>query len=598
MRRLWQLLRPEAFPLAVASGCMLVLALTTALAAALVGPALQMLLLGPASGALPSGSPTFLDGLFLRLLPPWLLTARFGFAVLILAVALVKGLAYFGQFHLMARTGQRVASRLRRDLLAKLLAAPPAFLGAAQTGDLLSRFSNDVTAVEMAVTYALSAYVRDSTTAILLLGVCFFIDWRLSLLACAALPLTLVPLARLLKRLRRRLKGASVSQGALGHLVAEGLQGLPSIQVDGLQARETERFRRVNAAALDHQVASAQVRALLSPLMELAAATGLCAMLLWAATSVAHGTLSGETLTSLLAAVLLLSQPLKALGKVGHFAVAGQVSLGRLDEILGAAFAARRTGVPALPLQRALTLRDLTFRYAPGAPPALDRLNLTVRRGERVALVGESGAGKSTLFQLLLGLRRAETGELFYDDQPLDALDPQSLHRQLAWMGQEPFLFDGTIAQNIALGEEQPDLARLTGVAQRAQALEFIDRAGGFQAPVGERGRRLSGGERQRLCIARALYQGAPLLLLDEPTSHLDSYNEQAVQGAFVELLQDRTVLLIAHRLATVRRCDRAVVLAAGRAVDEGPPEVLLSRPGPFRALFGAAAGSGLDRAS
>ncbi|HUB06089.1 MAG TPA: ABC transporter transmembrane domain-containing protein, partial [Myxococcales bacterium] len=230
VRRLARLLAPEARGLGVAAVCMLALAGTTALAAALVGPAVQALLTGSAAG-----------GLAAKLLPRSVLRSPDGLPVVIVAIAAVKGLAYFGQFHLMALAGQRTASRLRRELLAALLRAEPEMLGRHQTGEFLSRFAGDATAVEMAVTYALAGYLRDTATAALLFAVCLWVDWRLSLIACAALPLTLVPLARMLKSLRRRLADSARSQGALGHLVAEGLQGLPSIQVDGLAEREAAR---------------------------------------------------------------------------------------------------------------------------------------------------------------------------------------------------------------------------------------------------------------------------------------------------------------------------------------------------------------------
>jgi ABC-type multidrug transport system fused ATPase/permease subunit len=235
-----------------------------------------------------------------------------------------------------------------------------------------------------------------------------------------------------------------------------------------------------------------------------------------------------------------------------------------------------------------VALQGVTFAYGPDVPPAVEGLDLTLRRGERVALVGASGAGKSTLFQLLLGLRRPDRGQILCDGLPLASA--ASLRGQLAWVGQEPFLFDGTVAENITLGHETGDVAgdheRLRLAAERSQSLGLIERLGGFEAQVGERGRRLSGGERQRLSIARALYRDAPLLLLDEPTSHLDAENERALRSALDELVKERTVLLIAHRLATVRGCERAVVLERGRVVEEGPPEELLAANGRFAALF------------
>ncbi len=577
LRRLLELLAPEAAPLTVAALCMLVLAVTTAGAAALGGPVLQALVtsapspsaLGPLSGLLP-GAPWALPGLLVGL-------------------AALKGLAYFGQFHLMARAGQRTASRLRRGLLHALLGASPEALGQRQTGELLAHFVGDATAVEMAVTYALSGYVRDTATAALLFAVCLATDWRLSLVACAALPLTLLPLARLLKRLRGWLKQASQSRGALGHLVAEGLQGLPSIQVDGLEEREAARFGLENQRALRSQIGSAEVRARMGPLTEVAVGLGLCGMLLVASSFVANGRLTGAQLVSFLVAALLLAQPLKALGKVGHFLVAGQIALARLDALVASLRPAPRDlGAPLADgqLREGLRLSDVSYRYRPGDPPALDQVSFQVAAGEHVAIVGASGAGKSTLFQLLLGLRATDAGQIAYDRRPLEALALDDLYRRVGWMGQDPFLFEGTIAENIALGESHPDPARLRQTALRAQALPFIERAGGFEAQVGERGRRFSGGERQRLCLARALYQDASLILLDEPTSHLDAETEAALQDALRELLPGRTALIIAHRLATVRACGRAIVLERGRILEDGAPDELLRRGGPFAALF------------
>jgi ABC-type multidrug transport system fused ATPase/permease subunit len=395
----------------------------------------------------------------------------------------------------------------------------------------------------------------------------------------------------LLRGLRIRLQHARQGQGLLGHHLAEGLQGLPAIQVDRLEARERERFSRVSQRTLHHLSAGAELRALGSPLMELLSVAGLCAMLYLASGLVARGTLSPERLTSFLAAALLLAQPVKSVGKVSQFAVLGVTALQRLIELKESArrSAPERSAslLPVGSLRIGIEFRDVSFRYRPDQPEVLSKLNLELRRGERLALVGESGAGKSTAVSLVLGLRHPTSGKLYYDGQDVSDLDPDALRRQVAWMGQEPLCFDGTPAENIALGDEQPDPVRLVAAARRAQALDFIQRAGGFDAQVGERGRSLSGGERQRLCIARALYLGAQVLILDEPTSQLDAENEQALEAALVELLADRTALIIAHRLSTIRRCDRVAVLSGGRIVQEGPPQQLLETQGPFSELMG-----------
>jgi ATP-binding cassette, subfamily B, bacterial MsbA len=580
MRLVARALRPELKSLSFAFLCMLVLSACTAATAYLVGPALQAMLGG-------SGEPGMLDGL----MASWLPRTACALPLLLVVLGVSKGAAYLGQFFAMARAGQRTASHLRVATVGALVHSGPGYLLEQRTGELLSRLTLDVAAVEMAVTYALAAYVRDVLTAVFLVALCLLLDWRLSLIAFAGLPLTLLPLMHLMRGLRIRVRGARRGQGLLGHHLAEGLQGLPAIQVDRLEARERERFSQVSQTTLRHLIAGARLRSLGSPLMELLSVAGLCAMLTVASGLVARGTLSPERLTSFLAAALLLAQPVKSVGKVSQFALFGATALQRLTELQESARRSapeRRTSLLAVgPLTSGIEFRDVSFRYHPDQPDVLAGLNLVVRRGERLALVGESGAGKSTTVSLLLGLRHPTTGKLFYDGQDVATLDPDSLRRQVAWMGQEPLCFEGTPAENIALGDEHPDPERLLTAARRAQALEFIERAGGFDGKVGERGRNLSGGERQRLCIARALYLGAHVLVLDEPTSQLDAENEQALETALVELLAERTALIIAHRLSTIRRCDRVVVLSGGRVVEEGPPERLLESQGPFAELMG-----------
>jgi subfamily B ATP-binding cassette protein MsbA len=565
---------------------MVILSACTAATAFLVGPALQTLL-GDSARA-PTAFEGVLDATLGRVLPSG---GQFALPMILVVLGVCKGAAYLGQFFAMARAGQRTASRLRLATSAALVRAGPDYLLAQRTGELLARLTVDIAAVEMAVTYALAAYVRDVLTAFLLVLLCILLDWRLALVAFAGLPLALVPLGRLMRGLRIRLRQARQGQGLLGHRLAEGLQGLPAIQVDRLEAREQERFVRLSRRTLRRLLAGARLRALSGPLMELLAVAGLCVMLVLASSLVARGALSPERLTSFLAAALMLAQPIKSVGKVSQFAIAGLTALRHLDELQDSA----RDSVPKRhdslrtvgALQRAIEFREVFFRYGPQQPDVLCGLTLQLRRGERLALVGESGAGKSTAVALLLGLRRPTAGTLAYDGQNTAGLDPDSVRRQVAWMGQEPLCFDGTAAENIALGDEHPDPERLLAAARRGQAWDFIERAGGFSAQVGERGRLLSGGERQRLCIARALYLDAGVLVLDEPTSHLDAENEQALEAALAELLENRTALVIAHRLSTVRRCDRVAVLRDGRIVQEGPPQRLLESPGPFAELMG-----------
>jgi ATP-binding cassette, subfamily B, bacterial MsbA len=314
MRQVARALRPELSDLTFGFLCMLLLSASIAATAYLVGPALQAML---------GGSPRA-PGLLEGLLGSWLPRGTaYSLPALLVVLGLCKGGAYLGQFFAMARAGQRTASRLRLSTASALVHSGSDYLLEQRTGELLSRLTLDVAAVEMAVTYALAAYVRDILTAILLVALCLFLDWRLSLLAFAGLPLTLLPLSRLMRGFRLRLRRARQGQGLLGHHLAEGLQGLPAIQVDRLEERERERFAQVSQRTLQHLSESARLRALGSPLMELITVAGLCAMLYLASGLVARGALSPERLTSFLAAALLLAQPVRSIGKVSQFAVLG-----------------------------------------------------------------------------------------------------------------------------------------------------------------------------------------------------------------------------------------------------------------------------------
>ena len=501
-----QLLRPELPWLLLAFGCMAVLVAATTVAAELIGPVMHALVLGgvPESWLGRVFSPELLRH------SAWLLPG------LLVALGVVKGVAYFGQFHLMGMSGQRVASRLRRRVLAALVQAGPSYLLRQRTGDLLSRLSGDVSAVEMAVTYALAAYVRDTATTLALLGLCLWLDWRLSLIAFGLLPLTAWPLVRVTRMLRTISRRAQTSQGDLGHHLAEGLQGLRTIQVDGLEAREQERFRGESRKMLRDLERGVRLRSLSSPLMEIVAVAGLSLMLWLASAEVARGTISPDHLVSFLASALLLAQPVKSLGRVGQFAVTGQAALERLVEAEEGALASlaapsapgtqRAPGAPQL-----IEFRDVWFRYPAragssaldGEPAwALSGFNLTLTRGEHLGLVGESGAGKTTAVALLLGLYRPERGAICVDGVDLATL-PLGARREPPRLGRA----GAAASESLDRREHRPRLAQDGCLAARrggeAGGGPRFHRAGGRLRSAGRRARRPFLGRRAAAVVPR-----------------------------------------------------------------------------------------------
>ncbi|MHB1844382.1 MAG: ABC transporter ATP-binding protein [Deltaproteobacteria bacterium] len=577
VRRSLALLSPVAAELALAVACMAVLTIATAVGAELVGPVLHSLVLGvpdASVGWLLGGRSMARADAIPLILPAALVT-----------LALVKGGAYFGQFYLVGMAGQRVSSGLRKTVLAEIVRAGPAFLTSVRTGDLLSRLSSDIGAVELGVTYALAAYVRDSMTAIALLGLCLWLDWRLALLAFGLLPLTIGPLARLARRLIKATRRVQAGFGDLGHRLAEGLQGLRLVQVDGLQEREAQRFQLLSRQQLDQELRMARLRAIGSPLMEIVAVLGLCLMLWIASAEVAGGKLSPERLVSFLAAALLAAQPLKSLGKVGPLGVSALAATERLFDIEDAA---RRSHVPPATGHGGADFKPegfhdvhfegVWFAYPETSMPlhseerrwVLQDFDLRLGRGERVGLAGASGSGKTTAIALLLGLHAPSRGRITVDGRDLATLTVEQRRKLFAWVGQEHVLLDATIAENVALGTEV-DPQRIELALRRSGAFELVERIGGADARVGERGARFSGGERQRLAIARAFYRGAQILVLDEPTSQLDAEAELRIAQTLDGALAGRTALVVAHRPVTLSGCDRVAMLEHGRVVPAPP---------------------------
>jgi len=580
--RLLRVVRPHAGRLALALGCMLALAATTGLYAYLVGPLLKFLVSrGDAGGqeilaVVPGLDPGGLDReAMISLLP-----------LVILAVALVKGASYFGQFYLMGQVGQRVVADLRARMYDTLCGQSPAFFQRTPTGQLISRFTSDVLAVEQAVTYALASYLRDGLQVLVLTGLCFALDWQLALIAFVAMPAAVVPIVHFGKRIKRVSTDSQVRLGAIADRLHETVEGMRIVQVFGAEAHERARFQAENEGYLRIMLRSFAVRALQSPVMEILGAVGLALLIGYAGSRVVAGSLDGGHFISFFAAVLMLYAPLKSLGRMGNETAAGLAGAERVFQLLDEPVAVQ-DGPGAIelpPFREALSFEDVRFAY--GAEEVLRGVSFRARKGEVVALVGPSGAGKSTLAGLIPRLHDPTAGRVLVDGLDVRRVRLASLRGQIGLVTQETLLFNDSVRRNIAYPPRPGDEARLREVARRAHALGFVEALpGGFEARIGEGGILLSGGQWQRLAIARALMKDAPILILDEATSALDTESERAVQAALETLMKGRTTIVIAHRLSTVEGADRIVVLARGRIVEEGTHAALLAAGGAYAGL-------------
>ncbi len=553
---------------------MAVLGLATGAYAWLVGPALRFLLTGGAEGVASVPGLARVDRTAALLVLPGLLVL----------LALVKGGSYLAQFYWMGQFGQRTTAVLRQRLFEALLAQSPVQLGNRLRGDLLSRFSSDVRAVETAAIYTVGSYVRDGIQVLVLVGVALAADRRLALAALACVLLAVLPVSALTRAVLRRTREGQTRLGTLAGQAQELLSGIRTVQAYGAEEAEVRHFSQRGAMLARALTRAAWARSAVPALTEVLAAAAVAGALVWAGTAAG---VAPERLVSLLAALLLLYQPAKDLGRTTQFATQAAAASERLFDVLDTVHpAADAPGArPAPPLSHGIVLQGVDVFY--GERPALRGLDLTLPVGKVTALVGPSGGGKSTVVALLLRFVRPSRGRVLWDAKDADAYTGASLRRQTALVTQEPLLFSGSIRDNLLLarpGASDADVRRALALAHAEAFVAGLPE--GRETPLGEQGTGLSGGQRQRLALARALLRDAALLVLDEATSSLDPESDREVQLALREVLPGRTALVVAHRLETVVDAHCIHVVDGGQVVERGTHAELLAKGGLYARLW------------
>ena len=510
------------------------------------------------------------------------------FAIAVVVVFLVRGVCDYLGDYLTNFVGLSTVTDLRNQVFDKLLRHGAGFFAATSTGQLMSSVMNDIDRVQVACSDMFADILRQSFTALGLLIVVFGTNWKLAIFSLTLFPFVLVPTAKLGRRIRRSSRKTQDSMGELNQILQEGISGQQVVKAFGAEQYESRRFRAAASRLLRTNMRKVLIQGIPSPFIELMGAVTFVGLLWYGRTLIKVHAINAADFAAFLLALLFLYEPVKRLTNLHSiFQQAMGASekvfayLDQPEEILARKGARKLDG-----FRESVVFDRVSFRYPTASGLQIDDVSLEIRAGEIVALVGSSGAGKTTLVGLLPRFLDAAGGAVRIDGVDIRDLTLESLRKQISLVAQETFLFNDTVANNIAYGLEKFDQARVIEAAKAAHAHDFIeDMPQGYKTVIGDRGVKLSGGQRQRLAIARALYRNAPILILDEATSHLDTESEMLVQKALGNLMTGRTVVVIAHRISTIRRADKIVVMDQGRIAETGTHDELMTHGGIYHRL-------------
>jgi subfamily B ATP-binding cassette protein MsbA len=506
----------------------------------------------------------------------------------ILGIFLVKGLFSYGYNYLLVKVGQSVIRDLRNLLYSHIQSLPLSFFQKKPTGELISRIISDVSLIQGTVSSVLVGILKDTFQVIFLIGVIFYQDWRMALIAMVSLPLVIYPIVNFGRRHRRLSIDSQQTTAQVSNILYETITGNRIVKAFCMEKHEIGRFAKTLDKLFSFVMRDAKIAAISRPLMEFLGGIGVSLVVWIGGSQVLSGESTPGTFFSFLTALIMIYEPIKGVSAINSTLQKGIAAAERVFDILDVKLevAEKKDAIELSPVRDTIEFTDARFQYDEHTE-VLKGINLKVSVGEVLAIVGSSGGGKSTLVNLIPRFYDVNSGSLAIDGTDIRDVTLKSLREQIGVVTQQTILFNDTVRNNIAYGSQDASEEQIKGAARAAHALDFIQQLPkGFDTVIGESGARLSGGERQRLSIARAILKNAPILILDEATSSLDTESEHEVQQAIENLVQRRTTFVIAHRLSTIRNADRIVVIQDGEIVEEGTHDTLLPMDGVYKMLY------------